>query len=139
MTPKQSSTNRLNKQEGLKKLHFYDRTLWVIAVSVILINVTAAFDPEGNSILMTSALYVEIIAGAVAAVIMAGGMIYHERKRDNLIMVIVTLLGGWLLFSIAYYLIIMRNAFKNGEGTYYSDGVSLDSGNMTSTKKQNGA
>ncbi len=96
------------KKIGLKKIKFYDITLFIAIISFITSNVFLYFG-KGFFILpfFTASLFMSLFMI---------GMLYHSYRRKQY---------GWFLFNlfapfatILFYFIILRKAFKRGEVNY---------------------
>jgi hypothetical protein len=99
--------NMNKKEEGLKKIKFYDRLLWVILISFILL-IPFQISPK-TYFLFSVALFVF----QICAIIFSIGTFYNQVKKGDWTWFVLGLLSAGLL-NIIYYFSILRKIF-NGE------------------------
>lgn len=103
-------------EEGLKKIKFYDRWLWVSLISIILFSVLVFLIGKSESDFWIYLIMFCLFIFAVSLSIFTWGMIYHSYKRDE---------DGWMVanffvpfVAIYYYFRKIRKVFKKGEVEY---------------------
>ena len=104
----------INFKNGLKKIKFYDRLLWISLISFLISFVLANLSSKSNSGMLSILFFITLLIFIISFMVFYIGMLYWMVLTRDYLLLFLSLLMGFVTI-LFYFGRMRRKYFKEGK------------------------